>query len=292
MVKLSREELETLRKSYEIKIKEKEEKSLITYLSKKFNKNLRSVLPRLLKYEFIVFFIVMIFVFVFMAIAGFTGWISNEDFSTISMTIVLVPMLIIMIPLMATIMLMDIEKTSSDYTILDRINTILESKYNVYDRLISPETPFANELHYTETIKSCRDNIYLIDKYFNEGGLRLLNEGLKENANVTNVKIITSIEKATENLRNASKKIRDELDNRNIGFSLKICEKKVLTDIHDRYLITEERKFLLPSPDVIKRGQYASITGINQPIPFQKYWDKGLDIVDEWIKINEILERR
>jgi len=234
----------------------------------------------------------MIFIMLFMGIAGFTGWMSTEEFRNISMTIIMVPLILIMIPLMATFMLMDTEKTSSDYATLDRINTILESKYNVYDRLISPETPFANELHYIETIKSCRDNIYLIDKYFNENGLRLLNEGLKENTNVSNIKIITSVEKATENLKNTSKKFRDELNNRNIDFSLKICEKKDLSDIHDRYLITEERKFLLPSPDVVKRGQYASIAGINQPIPFQKYWDKGLDIVKDWNKIDEILKRR
>lgn len=290
LVKLSRVELSALKNSYTMKIKEKEERSLITYFSTKFKINLRNSLRKLIKYEIILLISWAVFIVLFMTSAMYFGWLQDKGLSNLIMTLMTVPIIIIMIPFVITAMLLE-GGTSSDYTTLDRINTILESKYNLYDRLITPETPFANDQHYIETIRYCKNNIYLIDKYFNEVGLRLLNEGLKDNTDISVIKIITSPDKATEGLKNSFQKLKDELKTRNIDITFRIlCDKESLNDIHDRYLITSDMTFLLPSPDVVKRGQYASITGINQHFPFEKYWEKSLDIIKDWPKIKEYLK--
>ena len=290
LVKLSRVELEALKNSYNMKIKEREEKSLITFFSKKFKTDLRKLLRKLIKYEMIFFVSWAIFFVILITIANYIGWMQEKGLSNTIFTILFVPMIISMIPFVITAMLLD-DRTSSDRGTLDRINTILESKYNTYDRLISPETPFANELHYIETIRSCKNNIYLIDKYFNEAGLRLINEGIKDKTDISIIKIITSPDKTTEGLKNSFLKLKDELKTRNINITLRVlCDKEGLNSIHDRYLITSDMNFLLPSPDVVKRGQYASITGINQHFPFEKYWDVSLDIIQDWNKIKEHLK--
>lgn len=287
LVKLPRDELEALEKSYEMEIKEKEERSVISYLSKKLKKDLRLILPKMLKYEFIALVVAMIFIFVFMSIASFFGWFQQDEYRTIVTIIIMAPFLILMIPLIVTTMLMETERTSSDYTTLDRINSILESKYYVYDFLISPEKPFANDLHYIETIRACRDNIYLLDKYYTTAGFDLLYKGLEGKTDVSTIKIITTPDKADENLRKSYKKIKTEFKARGINIELRIFNKKSHNEIHDRYLITGDKTFLLPSPDVVKRGQYATITGVNHSIPFQKYWDVSIDIINGWEKIEK-----
>jgi len=283
--------LEALKNSYKMKIKEKEERSLITYFQKKIKINLRNSLRKLIKYELIFFVSWAIFVVLLITIANYVGWMQEKGLGNIVATIMFVPIIIIMIPFVITMLLLDSDQTSSDYNTLDRINTILESKYNIYDRLISPETPFANELHYIETIRSCKNNIYLIDKYFNEAGLRLLNDGIKDKIDISVIKLITSPDKVTEGLKISFQKLKDELKTRNIDITFRIlCDKESLNNIHDRYLITSDMTFLLPSPDVVKRGQYASITGINQHFPFEKYWEKSFDIIEDWPKIKEYLK--
>ena len=231
----------------------------------------------------------MIFIFVFMGIASFFGWFQLEEYRSIVSFVIMVPFIILMFPLMVTTMLIVIEKTSSDYTTLYRINSILESKYYVYDFLISPDKPFANDKHYIETIRSCRDNIYILDKYYSTAGFDLLYKGLEGKTDVSTIKIITNPNKANESLSKSYKKIKTEMKARNVNIELRVFNKKSHNEIHDRYLITGDKTFLLPSPDVVKRGQYATITGVNHFIPFQKYWDDSIDINEGLGKIKKEL---
>lgn len=58
--------------------------------------------------------------------------------------------------------------------------------------LISPDTPFSNKMIIWNTIESCRDYIYWVDKYFSAEGLQLL-IGSVEEEKIETIKILTSL---------------------------------------------------------------------------------------------------
>ena len=61
--------------------------------------------------------------------------------------------------------------------ILEKIGEILGlGEIEKKQTLISPGTPFTNKILFHNTLKSCREHIYWIDKYFTQKGLELLSE--------------------------------------------------------------------------------------------------------------------
>ena len=162
---------------------------------------------------------------------------------------------------------------------------IRESKHNV---MIAPEKPFSNETAILNTIRECDEYVYWIDKYFSRKGLEWLTQALSENNRVRVVKILVFKDKPglekTSKLREEFKNFRKEMKERGIK-----CELRVLTDlakdIHDRWIITKDTTYNVPSTDVVARGQYAEIQkDANRP-DFERWWDASLDIVDDWNKI-------
>ncbi len=155
--------------------------------------------------------------------------------------------------------------------------------------LITPEQPFSNRVAFWNTIKSCEDYIYWVDKYFSKEGLELLSQSLDTNKTKT-VKIIISVEKADEKLRGLFKDFREEMKNKGV-----ICELRVITDsklkssIHDRWILSKNSCFNIPSPDTVARGQYSEIKATENRPPFDDWWARSLDIINNW---NEIQKSR
>jgi hypothetical protein len=151
--------------------------------------------------------------------------------------------------------------------------------------LISPNTPFSNKMMISKTIESCNDYIFWVDKFFHLEGLRLLMQSL-ESSKVKSIKILTSIDKADDNLRRSFKDFRDEMKNNQVMSELRvIADSKLKSSIHDRWLISKNNCFNIPSPDVVARGQYSEIKSTQNRPPFDDWWDKSLNIIDDWDQI-------
>jgi len=153
--------------------------------------------------------------------------------------------------------------------------------------LISPDKPFSNKMIIWNTIKSCQDYLYWIDKYFSAEGLKLLTQSLDKDK-VKTIKILTSVVKVDLKFRSLFKDFRDEMKNNEVG-----CELRVITDnnlsssIHDRWIISKNNCFNIPSPDIIARGQYSEVKNTENRPPFEKWWDNSLDIVSNWNDIEK-----
>lgn len=154
--------------------------------------------------------------------------------------------------------------------------------------MISPTKPFSNETMILNTIRECDEYLYWIDKYFNRKGLEWLTQALLENNRVRTIKILASKSRPelakTSKLRGEFKDFKKEMKERGIE-----CELRILTDlaknIHDRWIITQDTSYNVPSIDVIARGQYAEIQkDANRP-DFELWWSTSLDIIDDWNKI-------
>ena len=153
--------------------------------------------------------------------------------------------------------------------------------------LLSPEAPFDNEIIIEETFKKCDEYVHWPDKYFRTKGLKWLRNYLQKDK-VKEIKILTSIDTVTEELRDLFKAFRKQMSSDEIS-----CEMRVITDnklkgqIHGRWLITKDDCFTFQSVDTVSRGAYDEIRGGAARPPFDEWWKDSLDIIDDWNKIQD-----
>lgn len=80
-------------------------------------------------------------------------------------------------------------------------------------------------------------------------------------------------------------------------FALKgiICEMRVITDVrirnsfHDRWIISRNVCYNMPSVDTIMRGQYSEIKETEHKPPFEEWWEASTDIMDGW---NQLISQK
>jgi tetratricopeptide (TPR) repeat protein len=148
--------------------------------------------------------------------------------------------------------------------------------------LISPSTPFANDRNMEKILHSCEEYIHWIDKYFSKKGLDLLYDSFDRNK-VKNVKILTSIPTTNTRLKDSFIRFREEMEQSGVICELRVMTDKSLSDkIHDRWLFSRNANYNLPSPDIVERGQYSEIKETKNSIPFETFWERSCDIIDDW----------
>jgi hypothetical protein len=155
--------------------------------------------------------------------------------------------------------------------------------------LISPGKPFTNTLIMRETIRGCREYIHWIDKYFSNEGLELLSVSIDKDK-IKSIKILTSIPNTTFRLKKSFERFKEEMSNDKIASELRvIINQAIASKIHDRWILSKNANFNIPSPDVVARGQYSEVKKTNSEIPFNELWENGLDITNHWLKIDEAI---
>jgi len=157
-------------------------------------------------------------------------------------------------------------------TIFEVIHKPLESK------LLSPRKPFSNKKAIRDIIRSCREYIYWVDKYFSRVGLDWLSE-LLDIRKVGNVRILMVPEKADEKFISLYKDLKKEFKNNGIKCELRvIVDKKLKADIHDRWVISKNLCYNMPSTDTVARGQYSEVKRTTNFPPFDNWWRKSKNI--------------
>lgn len=172
--------------------------------------------------------------------------------------------------------------------ILEKIKNLIGAEVSIQQKtMISPDTPFSNKVAFWNIIKSCEGYICWADKYFSKEGLELLIQSL-EHKKVKEVKILVAKDKADDSLRRLFKNFRDEMRNKSVTCEMRvIVDNKMRSSIHDRWIISKNKIYNIPSPDTVARGQYSEIKETNNRPPFDEWWNKSLDIVTEWNKIRK-----
>jgi hypothetical protein len=148
----------------------------------------------------------------------------------------------------------------------------LEKQDNV-NSLLTPETPFSNNSYFRNILFSCRGFIYWMDKYFSKRGLDYLIDFI-DPKQIKEIKIIMSLESFTPVFKEAFIDFREEMTNKNVSIQLKIINKSNLKSrLHDRFIISKDDAFNIPSPDVLARGQLSEISKSNNRTKILKEFD-------------------
>ena len=156
--------------------------------------------------------------------------------------------------------------------------------------LINPKEPFKNKIMFGEVIRSCHEYLYWIDKYFSFEGLKLLSQFLNKDK-VKDLKIIMSIDKVNENFRDLFKDFKIEMKNKGISCELRvIIDPRLKSQIHDRWIISKDICFNIPSADIVARGQYSEIKETSNTLPFDEWWENSKDITTEWHIIKNFIK--
>ena len=182
---------------------------------------------------------------------------------------------------------------SSNRLVLDKLNQ-LEDKVQSHDKkirtifevihkqsdakLLSPETPFSNKKAVRDVIASCEGYIYWVDKYFSKVGLDLLSESVNTEK-VRNIRILMLPGKANEKFLSLYKDFKKEFKHYGINCKLRvITDKKLKADIHDRWIISKNLCYNMPSTDTVARGQFSEIKQTKNFPPFDVWWRKSKDV--------------
>lgn len=180
---------------------------------------------------------------------------------------------------------------ATNKVILDRLNE-LESKLDkkistIFDvinmqsgvRLLEPSKTYSNKKFMRDIIQSCKNYIHWIDKYFSIAGLDLLIDGVNFKQ-IKYIKILMLEEKANDKFKSKYKDFKEEISKYGIDCQLRvIIDKKLGSAIHDRWLISDNVCYNLPSTDTIARGQYSEIKKTNNIPPFEDWWKKAKELV-------------
>ena len=152
-----------------------------------------------------------------------------------------------------------------------KIRTIFEVIHRPLDtKLLSPGKPFSNKKAIRDVISSCEKYIYWVDKYFSRAGLDWLSESLNT-SKVKSIKILMSSEKMDEKFISLYRDLKKELKNDGVECELRvIIDNKLNADIHDRWIISENLCYNMPSTDTVARGQYSEVKRTAKFPPFDE----------------------
>jgi hypothetical protein len=182
---------------------------------------------------------------------------------------------------------------SSNRLILNKLNQ-LENKVQLHDKkirtifevihkqseakMLSPKTPFSNKKAIRDIIASCRKYIYWIDKYFSKAGLDLFSESL-DTKKIKNIRILMLPDRANEKFLSLYTDFKKEFESYGVKCELRvITDKKLKSDIHDRWIISENLCYNIPSTDTVARGQYSEVKRTKNFPPFNNWWRKSKNI--------------
>ncbi|MCK9582861.1 MAG: ORF6N domain-containing protein [Endomicrobiales bacterium] len=142
-------------------------------------------------------------------------------------------------------------------------------------KLLTPEKPFSNRKVVRDVISTCEGYIYWVDKYFSTVGLDLIAESINM-ASVRDIRILMSHDKADKNFTAMFKHLKQELQSNGVTCEFRlITDKKLNTIIHDRWIVSENQCYNLPSTDTVARGQYSEVKKTSNIPPFIEWWDKS-----------------
>jgi len=175
-------------------------------------------------------------------------------------------------------------------TILKEIKSLFGIDAHEQLNLITPKTPYSNKLQIESIIRKSHNYVYWLDKYFSKAGFDMILSALNQASETTirTIRILTSIDKIDSNLRKNFKDFKKEIESKGIEVGLRVISSSISKNIHDRWILTGDSNYNVPSTDTIYRGQYSEIKPTKNRPPFEKWWEESLDIINDWNTIQKM----
>jgi hypothetical protein len=108
---------------------------------------------------------------------------------------------------------------------------------------------------------------------------------------VKDIRILISLARTDHKLRRLFEDFKKEMDNNKIDCEMRvIVENNLSSNIHDRWLISKNSCFNIPSPDIVARGQYSEVKSTENRPPFELWWNTSLDILTQWDQIQKKMQ--
>ena len=84
-------------------------------------------------------------------------------------------------------------------------------------------------------------------------------------------------------MKNDFVRFKKEMEIRGIKTECRvIVDNNLYHDIHDRWIISKDIVLNLPPINSIYKGQYSEIKKTEQIPPFNDWWGRGKDIIEDW----------
>ena len=151
--------------------------------------------------------------------------------------------------------------------------------------MTSPTTPYTNLKIMRNSIRSCRDYVYWIDRYFTINDFDVLHDAVT-NSKINKVCILLSSQFGDEKMKKHFKRFRDEMKEKKIHCEMRVMTKSVFDEVHDRFLISKNKTYNAFSGDTARRDQVAQMNETNEVPEYTKWWDTSLDIIEHIQKLN------
>ena len=94
-------------------------------------------------------------------------------------------------------------------------------------------------------------------------------------------------------LRHSFERFKKEFKDDNIECEMRIiADNSLASEIHDRWILSKNASFNIPSPDIVARGQCSEVKKTNNTLPFEDMWKNSLDIITDWNEIEKLIQNR
>jgi CxxC-x17-CxxC domain-containing protein len=195
------------------------------------------------------------------------------------------------------------EKIFSDADLKKNIMITAADIYYKWTRTIdlppvTPDTPSQNRLSFRQTIRSCTGYLYWIDLFLGKEGLEFLIDSF-DLQSIKEIKVLSSLynneNQINEELRNQFDLFQKEMKQKGISLEMRLVSTKAAYESvpHDRFLIGQNIKYNVPSFTTVMKGRFSEIKKTTNDVTFMDYWNNkdSLDLINDWSKIKDILER-
>ena len=150
----------------------------------------------------------------------------------------------------------------------------------------SKDTGFTNVRMLRNRVESCKDELSWVDKYFTIKDFDILQDGTAS-GNVKEIKILLAKQNADEKMKSNFKRFKNEMEKtRGIECQMRVMNKEISDEIHDRYLICPNQSYNIVSGDTARRGQVGDVSECARP-DIERWWEASYDIFDDWNKFQD-----
>ena len=104
---------------------------------------------------------------------------------------------------------------------------------------------------------------------------------------VKEIKIILAKQNADEKMKSNFKRFKNEMEKtRGIECQMRVMNKEISDEIHDRYIICPNKSYNIVSGDTARRGQVGDVSECARP-DIERWWDDSYDIFQDWNKFQD-----
>lgn len=156
------------------------------------------------------------------------------------------------------------------------INNEVDKSEEVIQYYVEPSTPYSNLYNMKKILRSCRGDVYWVDKHFRKEGFELIIDGISAER-VTSFKIISSQVNVTKSAYEEYIMLKEELGNRNIVLEWYIID-NVNFKWHDRWILSDNIKYNVPPVLAVIRGQRSEMLKTESKIDISEFMQSAIRI--------------